>query len=224
MKLYYDKRTKDPIYYVQHGYRNGKKATTRNVGVIGRHSELLKITDDPVAYARAEIEKRNKDLGGNKFNIEVKIDFDERLKPSDAIVSMGTHLNIGYFVLQKIYRDLKLGRFFEKITQDRKNTFDPNQINRFLTYARFLNPDSKQGTFDRLSSYYEQPDFDYVHILRTMDILENNYDEYLNHLFRYSNDIVRRDTSVCYFDCTNYYFEVETDDDDYVDEVTGEVL
>jgi transposase len=224
MKLYYDKRAKDPIYYVQHGYRNGKKTTTRNVGVIGRHSELLKITDDPLAYAKQEIEKRNKELGGNKFSIEVKIDFDERLKPSDAAVSVGTDLNIGYFVLQRIYRDLKLDRFFEKVTQERKNTFDANQVNRFLTYARILVPDSKQGTFDKLSSYYEQPDFDYVHILRTMDILEENYDEYLNHLFKYSNDIVARDTSVCYFDCTNYYFEIETDDDDYVDEVTGEVL
>ncbi|MDR2162332.1 MAG: transposase, partial [Clostridiales Family XIII bacterium] len=108
MKLYYDKRAKDPIYYVQHGYRNGKKTTTRNVGVIGRHSELLKITDDPLAYARKEIEKRNKELSVNKFSIDVKIDFDERLRHSDAVVSKGSHLNVGYFALQGIYRDLKL--------------------------------------------------------------------------------------------------------------------
>jgi hypothetical protein len=54
MKLYYDKRAKDPIYYVQQGYRNGKKTTTRNIAVIGKHSELLKISDDPLAYARGE--------------------------------------------------------------------------------------------------------------------------------------------------------------------------
>jgi transposase len=57
-----------------------------------------------------------------------------------------------------------------------------------------------------------------------MDILQSNYNEYLSHLFSYSNDIVTRDTSVCYFDCTNYYFEIEIDDDDYVDEVTGETF
>jgi transposase len=57
-----------------------------------------------------------------------------------------------------------------------------------------------------------------------MDILESNYDEYLNHLFRHSKDVVPRNTSVCYFDCTNYYFEIETEDDDYVDEVTGEII
>jgi transposase len=224
MKLYYDKRAKDPIYYVQQGYRNGRKTSTRNVAVVGKHSELLKISDDPLAYARKEIEKRNKELGGNKFSMEVKVDFDERLKPSDTIASSSNQVNIGYFILQRIYRDLKLDVFFQKVTQGGKNTFNPNEINRFLTYARILDPDSKQGTFDNISSYYEQPDFEYVHILRTMDILQSHYNEYLSHLFHYSNDIVTRDTSVCYFDCTNYYFEIETDDDDYVDEVTGEVL
>ncbi len=93
-----------------------------------------------------------------------------------------------------------------------------------MTYARVLEPDSKLGTYDHLHRYYEQPTFDYVHMLRTMDILEQHYDEYLSHLFKQSTAIVPRDTSVCYFDCSNYYFESESDDEDYVDEVTGEIL
>lgn len=52
MKLYYDKRAKDPIYYAQQGFRNDKKTTTRNVERIGKHSELLSITDDPLVYAK----------------------------------------------------------------------------------------------------------------------------------------------------------------------------
>jgi transposase len=209
---------------VQHGYRNGKKTTTRNVARIGKHSELLKITDDPLAYAKAEVARRNKEAGGSKLSIDLKIDFDERLAPGSVSASSSSQLNVGYFVLQRIYRDLKLDRFFTDATKDMKVTFDPNLVNRFLTYARILDPDSKQGTYDNLGSYYEQPGFEYVHMLRTMDIMENHYDEYLNHLFRHSNDIVSRDTSVCYFDCTNYYFEAETEDDDYVDEVTGEII
>lgn len=190
MKLYFDKQAKDPIYYVQRGYRNGKKTTTQNVATIGKHSELLKITDDPLTYARKEIEKLNNELGGNKLSLEVNIDFNERLKPSDNVASSTNQLNVGYFILQRIYRDLKLDRFFDKATQGNKNTFKPNEINRFLTYARILDPDSKRGTFDSLSTYYEQPDFEYVHILRTMDILHSHYDAYLNHLFRFSNEVV----------------------------------
>ncbi len=224
MKIYYDKRAKDPIYYIQQGYRNGKKTTTRNVGRIGKHSELLNVTDDPLNYAKEQIKKLNNGLENNKVTMEMTIDFSERIKSSEKIVSSSNQVNIGYFILQKIYHDLRISDFFKGIASNSKIKFDPDQINRFLTYARILEPDSKLGTYDRLDSYYEQPEFGYVHILRTMDILEQNYDEYISHLFKYSNSIVTRDTSVCYFDCTNYYFEIECEDDNYVDEVTGEFI
>lgn len=224
MKLYYDKRAKDPIYYVQQGFRNGKKTTTKNVAKIGKHSDLLKITDDPLTYAKEQIQKFNDELKNNKVSMEVIIDFNEKIKSSNDLVSSSNQVNIGYFILQKIYHDLKIGAFFKKVTSDLKITFDPDQVNRFMTYARVLEPDSKLGTYDHLHRYYEQPTFDYVHMLRTMDILEQHYDDYISHLFKQSNTIVPRDTSVCYFDCTNYYFEIECDDEDYVDEVTGEVL
>jgi hypothetical protein len=69
MKLYYDKRAKDPIYYVQQGFRNGKKTTTKNVARIGKHSELLKITDDPLTYAKEQVQKYNDELKNNKVSI-----------------------------------------------------------------------------------------------------------------------------------------------------------
>lgn len=224
MKICYDKKSKDPIYYIQQGFRNGKKTTTKNVARIGKHSELLRITDDPLTYAKEQVERYNKEMKNNKATMEVTIDFDEKIMASKDLVSSSNQRNIGYFFLQKIYHDLGIGDFLKKATADLKITFDPDQVNRFMTYARILDPDSKLGTYDHLNRYYEQPDFGYVHMLRTMDILEKNYDHYLDHLFQQSNNIVPRDTSVCYFDCTNYYFEVETYDDDYVDEVTGEVI
>ncbi len=224
MKLYYDRRAKDPIYYIQQGFRNGKKTTTKNVARIGKHSELLKITDDPLAYAKKLIAKYNDEMKNNKVTMEVTIDFDDKIKASNDIISSSNQLNIGYFVLQKIYHELAISSFFKKAIADSKITYDPNLVNRFMTYARILEPDSKLGTYDHLHKYYEKPNFEYVHILRTMDILEQNYDEYISHLFNYSNHIVPRDTSVCYFDCTNYYFEIENDDEDYMDEVTGEII
>lgn len=224
MKVYYDKRAKDPIYYIQQGFRNGKKTTTRNVARVGKHSELLEITDDPLAYAKKQAKKLNEELENNKVTMEMTVDFSERIKSSDALVSSSNQVNIGYFVLQKIYHDLRISEFFKDIASKSKVTFDPNQINRFMTYARILEPDSKLGTYDHLENYYEKPAFEYVHILRTMDMLEQNYDDYIAHLFKHSQSVVPRDTSVCYFDCTNYYFETECEDDDYVDEVTGEYI
>ena len=80
MKLWFDKRSKDPIYYAQMGYRNGKKVTTKNIKRIGKHSELLEICDDPLAYAKEEIRKLNEEYRSGKANVEFVIDFNERLR------------------------------------------------------------------------------------------------------------------------------------------------
>lgn len=224
MKLSYNKNSKDPIYYIQQGYRIGKKTTTRNVKTIGKHSELLKITDDPLEYARQQVAKYNEEAKSAQVNLEVSIDFEETLKESNNLASSSTLLNIGYFYIQALYNQLGIGDFFADVAQNRKITFDPNLVNRFLTYDRLISPQSKLGTCRSLDTYYEQPDFQYQHILRTMDLMAEHYDEYISHLFEASNKVVNRDTSVCYFDCTNFYFEVESPDDDYIDPVTGEFI
>jgi len=224
MKLNYDKKSKNPTYFVQKGYRNGNKTTTKNIVRIGKHSELLKITDDPLAYAKEQVAKYNDEEKNGKVTMEVKIDYAEKIKLSNDLVSSSTNLNIGYLFLQQLYHDLEIGSFFKSITKDSKITFDPNTVNRFLTFARILYPDSKLGTHQHLDHYFEKPSFDYVHILRTMDLLEAHYDDYIAYLFEKSKNIVKRDTSVCYYDCSNYYFEIESPDDDYVDEITGEII
>lgn len=224
MKLYYDKRLSDPTYYAQQGFRNGKKTTTRNVKKFGKHSELLRITDDPLSYVKEEIRKMNEDLRVGKVDMNVTLNFNEMVTPSNEDVSKSELINIGYFYIQSIYQKLHLSDFFDSITSDSKISFDCNEVNRFLTYARILNPDSKYGTFDKLDTYYEKPNFPYHHILRFMDVLDSHNREYLEHLFKYSNSIVQRDTSVMYYDCTNYYFESEKPDETIIDEITGEII
>ena len=224
MKLFYNKNSKDPIYYAQQGIRNGEKTTTRNVKKFGKHSELLKITDDPLTYVKEEIQKMNEEYRSGKVNFTLSADFNERVPHTQDTASSSTWLNIGYFFLQDILKDLKLKDFFREKTLGRKTTFDCYTIHRFLTYARILDPLSKFATWHRLDTYYEKPDFDYQHILRFMDLLEENYDDYLAWLYRQSNSIVKRDTSVLYYDCSNFYFECEQADEEIVDEVTGEVV
>ena len=225
MKLWYDRKSKNPTYFVQLGIRNGKKTTTKNIARIGRHSDLLKITDDPLSYAKGQVAKYNEEAKlNNQVSLELKINFAEKLKASDSTASSSKQLNIGYFFLQQLYHDLEIGSFFDSITAGSKITFDPNLVNRFLTCDRILAPDSKLGSLQHMANYYEQPQFDYMHIMRTMDLMADHYDEYISHLFEKSNNIIKRDISVCFYDCTNYYFEIETEDDDYVDEVTGEII
>ena len=224
MKLWFDRKSKDPTYFIQQGFRNGKKTSTRNVKRIGKHSELLAITDDPLAYAKEQVAKYNEEMKNTKVSMDLSIDFDKKVRASDDVVSASALRNIGYYYLQHIYHDLQVGCFFKDVSNGRKIEFDPNLVNRFLTCARILSPASKLRTHVHLTDYYEQPDFDYVHILRTMDLMEENYEEYIRHLYKNSSNVVKRNTSVCYYDCSNFYFEIESPDLDYVDEVTGEVI
>lgn len=224
MKLDYSRRAKDPTYFIASTVRNGNKVSTVKVATIGKHSDLLKITNDPLAYAKQKVEEFNRSLKDNIVTCTAQIDLSKKLDDIDRSASDSTYVNVGYFFLQKIYQQLELNRFFSEVCSDKRIDFDCNEINRFLTYARTLDPRSKLGTFDKLSSYFEKPEFEYHHILRFMDILSENSTEYLTHLFRTSSNVVERDTSVMYYDCTNFFFESESPDEDMIDEVTGEVI
>lgn len=224
MKLDYSRRAKDPTYFIASTVRNGNKVSTVKVATIGKHSDLLKITNDPLAYAKQKVEEFNRSLKDNIVTCTAQIDLSKKLDDIDRCASDSTYVNVGYFFLQKIYQQLELNRFFSEVCSDKRIDFDCNEINRFLTYARTLDPRSKLGTFDKLSSYFEKPEFEYHHILRFMDILSENSTEYLTHLFRTSSNVVERDTSVMYYDCTNFFFESESPDEDMIDEVTGEVI
>ena len=78
MKLFYDKKAKDPTYYAQQGIRIEQKTTTRNVKNFGKHSELLKITDDPLAYVKEEIRKMNEEYRVGRVAYDCKVDFNEK--------------------------------------------------------------------------------------------------------------------------------------------------
>ena len=225
MKLWYDRKSKDPTYFIQLGVRNGKKVTTKNIARIGKHSELLKITDDPLTYAKQQVAKYNEEAKkNNKVDMEIHLDFAEKIKSTNEATSASTLKNIGYLYLQRLYYQLEIDKFFNDVTKGRKFSFNPDLVNRFMTYSRILAPDSKLGSFEKLNTFYEEPVFNYQHIMRTMDLMYEHYNEYIEHLFKGSGKILKRNTAVCYYDCTNYYCETENQDPDYVDEITGEVF
>ncbi len=114
MKLFYNKNSKDPIYYAQVGIRNGKKVTTRNVKRFGKHSELLKITDDPLSYAKEEIRKMNEEYRAGKMEYTISTNYNERVEQTDDEACASTELNIGYFFLQYLMGGLRLKDFSRK--------------------------------------------------------------------------------------------------------------
>lgn len=225
MKLSYNRNSKNPIYYISQSIRNGKKTTSFNVCKIGKHSELLaQGIENPLEYAKNQVKKYNNSLLEEKVSYSIDINFEEKVSPSVENTSKSLSSNIGYFYLQYFYSKLKIKNLLNDISKDRKFNFNLNDITRFLVFDRILNPKSKLATVNNLNFYYEKPEFSHQNVLRAMDVLSDNYDLFLNHLFTESNNIVKRDTSVCYYDCTNYYFEIESPDEQYFDDVTGEYL
>lgn len=225
MKLNYDKKSDNPTYFIQQGFRNGKKTTTKNIVRIGRHNELLaQGIKDPLAYAKEQVAEYNKKMKEGKVTIQAEINFTQKVPFSDEMVSASLCRNIGYFFLQAIYTKFDLGTFFKELTAGSKIQFDPDEVNRFLTFARVIDPGSKLYTLNHLNRFYENPSFSYDAIEQTMDLIWANYDAYISRLYEKSKNVTKRDTSVCYFDCTNYYFEIETEDEDYEDPVTGEII
>ena len=225
MKLSYNHNSKDPIYYISQSIRNGKKTTSFNVCKIGKHSELLaQGIENPLEYAKTQVKKYNNSLLEEKVSYSIDINFEEKVSPIVENTSKSLSSNVGYFYLQYFYSKLKIKNLLTDISKDRKFNFNLNDITRFLVFDRILNPKSKLATVNNLNFFYEKPEFSHQNVLRAMDVLSDNYDLFLNHLFTESNNIVKRDTSVCYYDCTNYYFEIESPDEQYFDDVTGECL
>lgn len=224
IKLTISTSKSDKYYYAQMSVRKGKTVSSETIKVIGKHSELLQITNDPEAYARAEVEKLDKEYKNKKAPLSYSVDFSKKVEPTEALVSKSTSKNIGYFFLQYIISALKLRKYFSDLTADSKIRYDAYQIFRTLTYDRILFPGSKLKTWRNRGKYYENPEFGYNDILRFMDILANDFDGFISYLFNASNQVVTRDLSVCFYDCTNFYFEIEQEDEEYIDTVTGEII
>ena len=227
MKLNYDKKSSNPTYFVQHGYRNGKKTTTKNIYRIGRHDDLVSQgIDDPLEYAKQIVEEYRLEHQKNKIKYTQTIDYNAVLKQNDneEDVSKSTSKNIGYFYLESIYKQLGITNILNEHFKDTKVEFNYDTIFKYLIFDRIMNPGSKRHTVSNKYKYYQEPNFTHQHILRFMDGLYKVKNKLVEETYINSDKIVKRDKSVFFYDCTNYYFETETQDDDYIDEVTGEFI
>ena len=225
MYLVYDKNSKDPIYYIQTGIRlNKTKTTTRTIERVGKHSELLLEHADPLAYAIERVNTLKKQLNESTLTVETEIDFNKPLPPNHNNIPSDYVINVGCLYIRSVYKMLGLDSFFKKITDGSKIKYDPSNSWLFTITNQIMNPASKLSMSNKTDKYIGFENVEYQHILRTMDLINKHYDKYIEHLYINSQKITPRDTSVFYYDCTNYYYEIEYPDDDYQDPITGEII
>jgi len=131
--------------------------------------------------------------------------------------------NLGYIILKKIYKELQVDNFLSNEQKNLKMQYDLNKIFELLIFSRILFPASKNETFNSKDVFFEKFDFSLKDLYRSLDYFNGFKDNILKLIWDNTKDKYNRDTSISYYDTTNYYFEISYNDEDLIDE-NGTIL
>jgi len=193
------------LYVIKSIYNKGKRSTkiVEKLGTIAELENKLN-GQDPIEWAKKYIEELNKKEKEEKRDVLVKY------SPSKVITKDEQRsFNGGYLFLQQIYHQLGLHKICKEILDKYKVTFDLNSILSRLIYGRVIFPSSKLATYQLAKRFIEQPNFDLHQIYRALEVIAKETDFIQSTLYNNSLKISKRNTGVLYYDCTNYFFEIE---------------
>ena len=216
MKVMTSKSKNSESFYIAKSYINNEGRSTskiiRKLGTLADLSAMLHTDRDGVmAWARAQAR-----LETEKYKNETE----------DAVVMIPFHSNRlldydkqklftgGYLFLQSVYYGLKLDSICRKIRNRHKFKFDLNAILSDLVYARVLDPSSKCSSFQAAQRFLEPPSYELHDVYRALSILAEELDFIQAEVYKNSFFFGKRNDRFLYYDCTNYYFEIEQEDGD----------
>lgn len=195
--------------YVTKTVYEGKKQRTITVEKLGTEKELREKLngDDPYEWARHYIEKLNLEEKNQQREVILKFK-QSRLIP----LNEQRLYNGGYLFLQQLYFWLGLPKICSAISNKYKFTYDLNGILSRLIYGRILYPSSKLNTFEESVKLLEPPGFQLQHVYRALDVIcaEDGYIQ--SELYKNSKSISKRNDKILFYDCTNFFFEIEQED------------
>lgn len=192
-------------FYVLESFRtDNKKSTTRIVKKLGSYDRLLKEHADPEAWAREVVAEMNRQAKEGKQKIMIPFSPSAVIDKADERLFDG-----GYLFLQKLFYQLHLDEICKKISKKRKFDFSLTEILGDLTYARILNPASKLATYDYVQSFLKKPTYALEDVYRALTVIGEEKDFIQSELYRFSKSMGKRNDGILYYDCTNYYFEIE---------------
>lgn len=210
MKLTCSGSKNSPTYYIQKSVRIGNKTTTKTVERLGSLSEIIARCGDadPIEWAKEYTKKLTAAEKESKQAVIIKHSASQLIDKN-----IQRSANIGYLFLQDIYYALGLNKICDEITQRYKFDYDLNDILSMLVYSRIIFPGSKRSSLQQSQGFLEQPKCELHQIYRGLEILAQENDFFQSQLYKNSENIINRNKRVLYYDCTNYYFEIEEEDD-----------
>lgn len=198
--------------YIQKSYRKNGKSTSKNIMCLGNLNDLMieknMSEEEVLAWGR---------------NIALNYSDNEKKKENDSIlIRMSSNRIIdkndnrsfdgGYLFLQSLYYDLRFDNTFRNIRNRNEFEYDIDAIFSDLVYARILNPGSKYNSYEVSKRFIETPKYELHDVYRALSIIAKESDYIQSEMYRNSNLIFKRNNRVLYYDCTNYYFEIEDED------------
>ena len=196
------------LYVIESTYENGKHSS-RVVEKLGTVKELAgKLNgQDPVEWAKEYIEELNQKE--KEQNREVLVKYSQSTQIEKG---MQRSFNGGYLFLQQLYHQLGLHKISKDISSKYKFTFNLDSILSRLIYGRILFPSSKLSTYQDSRKLLEQPEFELQHVYRALEVIAKETDFIQSELYQNSLAISKRNDHILYYDCTNYFFEIEEED------------
>ena len=209
MRLKISKSKNTTLFYIIKDYTRNGKRSTKIVKRIGNLDDvkIMAGNTDYMVWLKDYVKQYNEEHCKNE-TIIIK-------KNNKKLISMNNKIsfNVGYLFLKKLYNQLKLNNICYEIQNKYKFQFDLNEILSYLVFARIIYPSSKLETFKQCQNFIEQPKFKLHDEYRALNYIAENMDFIQEQLFNNSKDVVKRNSSIIYYDCTNYFFEIDKEDD-----------
>lgn len=197
------------LYVIKDVIENNKR-TSKVVEKLGTVKELEKKLNgqDPIEWAKKHVAELNRHENEGREPVVIA-----KYSPS-KLVEKGKQrcFNGGYLFLQQLYHKLGLNKICSEISGKYKFEYNLDSILSRLLYGRILFPSSKLSTYELSSELLEPPDFELHQVYRALEVMAKETDFIQSSLYRNSLSFSKRDTSILYYDCTNYFFEIEEEE------------
>lgn len=207
MRLKITKTNTSTNYYIIKDINKNGKRSTMIYERLGTEKEILEKSngEDISVWIQKYLDKLNAQK--NELPVFIK-KYPSALIPKDE----QNLFNCGYLFLEKIYYELGLNQICENISEKYKFEYDLNNILSRLLYGRIIFPASKLATKELSNKFIEQPNFELHNIYRALEVISKENEFIQSELYKNSLKISKRNTGVLYYDCTNYFFELEQED------------
>jgi Transposase len=196
-------------FYIIKSVRVNGKSTSKIVEKLGTLEEVIAKANgiDPYVWAKEQAKTLTDNAKTKEPDVLLKFSPAKQLKTDKQLLFNG-----GYLFLQQIYHQLGLHQICKKIHERHKFEFDLNSILAQLVYSRILFPGSKLDAYHTIKKYIETPDVQLHHFYRALEVITKENDYIQSQLYKNSLSVIKRNSKVLYYDCTNFFFEIEQED------------